>query len=138
MTPRVIDFEPAHLGEGCEAEGEFKKANGPCWTGVMGEQIIGSAGALIQWPGVAEAWISNWPRTKEMALWFHMTVRKRLREAVTERRLWRVQATVIQADARGRRWIELMGFCKECVSYHLGPNGEDCIRYYRIYRENLP
>jgi hypothetical protein len=139
LKPQLIDFKPEHLAD--QADGAFKAANGVGWTAVIGEQIIGSAGVLLLWGkdgGVGEAWIINWPRTKSLAIWFHKTIKAKLAEVVRTYRLWRMQANVCSTDRQARQWIEAVGFLKEGLALNFMPDGQDVVRYYRLYRENLP
>lgn len=142
MTPQIIDFLPAHLGEGNEADGEFKKKNGEAWTAVLGEQIVTSAGMIFTWgkgKGVGEAWIyPSWQRDCKLALWFHRTIKRKLAEVVTKEKLWRVQAYTLENDRQGRAWLERLGFLPAGVDFHYTPQAENTVRFYRIYRENLP
>lgn len=139
MIPKLIPFEPAHLGPGNEAEGQYKKDNGPAFTAVAGETILACGGVLIfGWGGVGEAWLNNWGPDYHFAIWFHRAAKKGLERIVREKKLWRLQVHVFQSDTKPRKWIERLGFLPECVRYHYGPDAEDAVSYYRIYRENLP
>ncbi len=141
IQPRLIDFLPAHMGEGREKDGEAKLRDGVAWSAVQGERLLGSAGLVFVFGperGMGHAWVNCWPRDRRLMLWFSRTIRQKLMETVHSYRLHRVEATVIAWDQQGRDWIESLGFVPEGLMQHYTPEGDHVLRYAVIFKEYLP
>ena len=107
---------------------------GPCYTGLINDEIIGAGGLIILWPGVAEAWLLTGNLTNKFSLSFHKTITKGLRLLIDSMGLHRVQAVVYQYNDIAIKWIERLGFVCEGLMEGYGPDQSNFWRYALIKR----
>jgi hypothetical protein len=143
MMMRIVAFEPDHLtaitprafeakemlllGNIRERAQEYLRY-GPAFTGVDGDQIVGCAGLVVLWPGVAEAWAVSthlWPsRAKSV----HKAILHGLRELSFTMGLWRIQTAIHGNHEVSYRWLLRMGFKDEGDMPGYGPDGVTYLR----------
>ena len=144
MTIKLIRFHPEHLEhidyrfheiETLEVWPGLKKAAihlpqaGPCFSGVIDGEIVGSAGLIKLWPGVAEAWMVTGTLTNNHALSFHKCVKHGLNRLIETLGLHRVQISVYQYYDMSIKWVERLGFKSEGLMDKYGPDGSNFYRY---------
>ncbi len=138
---RMIPFEPRHLCSVVPRQEDQKPPEimwsvlhkgGPAWTGMVDDRILFCAGILILWEGVAEAWsfcdeeASRYPRE---VLKYQVEYLNRM---IKERKLHRVQAHVLSSWRSAYRFMERLGFKRECLMRKYGANSEDYYLYGRV------
>ena len=146
---RMIPFEPRHLHsiipryedqKPPEVMWKVLHKGGPAWTGTVAtgtgapvqDRILFSAGLLLLWEGVAEVWsfcdeeASKYPREviKYQGEYLELMIK--------EHKLHRVQAHVLASWRSAYRYMERLGFKRECLMRKYGPNGEDFYLYGRV------
>lgn len=105
------------------------ETSGPAWTMWVGDEVVGCAGLILMWPGVAQAWLlpsvhlAQYPRSVVTALVGN------LKQAITDLKLRRVECSVDKNFKLGRRLVEWLGFDEEVVKLRYGPNDEDFVQY---------
>jgi RimJ/RimL family protein N-acetyltransferase len=138
---RVIRFTP----EALQAYGHVDleriwrayETSGPAWTMWVGDEVVGCAGLIVMWPGVAQAWLlpsvrlAQYPRSVVTALVDN------LKQAITDLHLRRVECNVDKNFKLGRRLVEWLGFDEEVVKQRAGPNDEDLVQYVIIQPRDL-
>ena len=92
-------------------------------------KIVGCAGVLSMWPGVAEAWTIFSKEAKENPFFIHRQTYRILRKIINKNQFRRVQAIVCSADPVSTKWIERLGFVKESVMKKFGADGSDHAMY---------
>ena len=113
------------------------ESGGPGFTGRLDGRILGCAGLLVHWPGVAHAWVLASKDVPHHPVTFHREIAFRFPPFIQELKLWRVQAEVDEAYDIGRRWARRMGFQEEGTMPLYGPTGQTYIRYALLIPENL-
>ena len=144
MKPRLEMFHVEHLGRLRPREsvdmGSLRHyghilGQGPGWTALMGDQVIGCAGICPLWPGVADIWAVFGDGVCGCRFWFHRVSKLLLRDAVAGLGLWRLQ-TLVRADSeRNIRWVESLGFEREWIRRRYGPDGTDFIDYALLRKD---
>lgn len=103
-----------------------KQTGGPAVTALDGDMILGCAGLLLPWPGIAIAWMVLSEQIGEHGVWMTKMVKRFLDDMIRCYALHRIEAVVLADNERNRRWIERLGFTRE--------NG--CARAYTQDRRN--
>lgn len=112
-----------------------KEQNGPAFTGVLGETILGCAGIVIPWSGVGFAWMVLSENIGAHSFWMTRMVKRFLHDMVRCYSLHRLEAIVLAENERNQRWIERLGFSRENgAARHYTSDRKDIIRYERIGR----
>lgn len=102
---------------------------GPAWTAWIDGRAVACGGIATLWRGRGQAWcllargIPKWAWIS-----IHRAAVARLREAGA-RGTWRIEAEALADYAPAVRWLEMLGFTRECLSRRYGPGGEDFYRY---------
>jgi hypothetical protein len=103
---------------------------GPCFTGIEGERIVGAAGLILLWPGVAQAWAvfsRSFP-----GLSAHRAIVKGFAGLIDSCRLHRIQAQVLASFEAGHEWVKRLGFEYEGPKKKYGPDRQDYVEYVRL------
>ena len=141
---RLVAFEPEHvsrldllpaqreqLGADWMAPyGEFLVQDDLAWSGFVGETLVGFAGLIPLWSGVAECWAlfsTHLPRHKLAAVRAILA----FLDAVQPARFHRIQAVVASGYEPGHRLAEVLGFRKEGLRLGYGKQAQDFWRYAR-------
>lgn len=143
MTPKIIPFEPEHLATmiGHHAVESDKKALealgqahvylqlGPCYSIIVGDEIIWCGGLVVLWPGVAEAWaVPSWA-VADYPLTVHRAVKQTLARLIQTLNLRRIQCSVVREYLQSRNWVKRLGFCFEGKMKNYGPDGATHYRF---------
>lgn len=145
----IIDFEPEHLQYMTPQAAQIRFADnidsvdamllkrpGLSFTGVApGGRILGCAGVVPLWPGVAQAWavLSDAALGEPVSL--TRAVDRELRGIAESLCLRRIQATVAENHHDGARWLAFLGFEIEGLLVNYGPHG---VGDYWMYGKVLP
>lgn len=111
---------------------ENLRDNTAAWTLEHNNEIIGSAGFVMYWPGVAEGWaiitdlIFKYPYTA------HKLFKKMIAGIEKQYEIHRLQTLCLENFERSQRWLERLGFKYEGKMEKFGPNGETYLRYARV------
>ena len=105
-------------------------AAGPCWSAVHDGQVLGCAGLVLHWRGLAGTWCMigadfptrGWP-------WLHKQVRRRLAQAARDLGVRRIEAEALTGWDPGARWLHLLGFRPEGIMPAYGHDGADYDRW---------
>jgi len=138
----LVPFESVHLDQFDDIEGEliflgaaFKATledtdtDGPGFTGIYKDEIIGCGGVRLFWAGVGEAW-GFYPQrffryTKEV-FWYTKTM---LNKIIMQFSLRRVQATARVDYPEAQNWLRHLGFRIEGRMKNYCPCGQDTFLY---------
>jgi len=102
------------------------------FTGFFGGQIAGCGGLIEQWKGRAIAWtLIDLSVVGRMMIPLHKHV-LRLIDSYQPSVFKRIEMTVDLGFNPGHRWARLLGFEKNCVLDHYGPDGRDHTLYSRV------
>lgn len=104
---------------------EVYSSAGPCYTLIVDEQMVASAGMVIHWPGMAELWAITTPLVEDYPLTFHRVVRDGLDKQITEHGLHRVECTVLTNHKVSVKWLTKMGFDIEGIRRKYDPYKND-------------
>jgi hypothetical protein len=143
---RIVPYEPWHyeylagktfttLKIGSEAIRLFSLAydlRGVAVTIQDGNQVIGCAGIMELWPGVGEAWSMFTDEIRGHPFYLHSRTKKIMADMISSRNYHRVQATVLSTDPVAIKWIERLGFQKECNMKQFGSDKSDHFLYVRM------
>lgn len=147
---KFIEFQPAHLlgirvdpvvqalrGKGdLLTYGKVRKAGGVTLTLAWfppGEllKIVACGGFVILWPGLAEMWLTVDIDTATLP-GVPLKLHRQLDEWIAQHGLDRVQSTTPVEWETGARFLEFLGFKKECVMKKFGPRGIDQYLFARV------
>lgn len=145
---KIIPFEPCHLDafeinhatkfetEHLKKMSHYWKQGGPCFTGVYKGKIIGCAGLMELWPGVAQAWAAFEKGFPMFSV--HKIVKKALATLMKDCRYHRVQSNTQGNFDIGKKWLigngksKGLGFDVETILREYGPDKSDFIQYVRL------
>ena len=117
--PYLVPFKAEHMLEfvnrDTNTRAEFayaltRERGGPAFTARVGEDILGCAGVILQWPGVGYVWVALDKRAAQYGVWITRTVRHILNDVIRIFNLHRVEAVVLSDDLTNLRWIQTLGF----------------------------
>lgn len=91
-------------------------AQGPSWTGWVGEHVVGCAGFVPIWQGRAYVWALLTKRAGPHMTQITHFVRARIAEQPTRR----IEATTLHSFEAGHRWLKALRFRRET------PDGMEC------------
>jgi hypothetical protein len=145
----IIPFKPEHprMMENPRNQGIYLGAEwmdtyldylplaGPAYTGLLNDKIVGCAGIMLLWPGVAEAWMLVDHYMDRYPVELHKTMKTALTIMSDKLKLHRLQAMVSDdSPAIWKKWMSRLGFCSEGVCAQFGPNREDFERFAKVWR----
>jgi hypothetical protein len=107
------------------------EVSGPGATCLYKDVIICSFGIRIFWEGAGEIW-GIFCRDIRKYIGVHRHIRDYLEETIDECKLDRVQARTRADSAEGNRYLNWLGFEKECLLQKFGPDGHDYNSYVRL------
>ena len=129
----IVDFKEEHAKCLCDTQGIYTNyaRRGVAYT-LMTTQPVFCAGAVLLWPGVAEAWfVKGGEVTNHPVSVFRHTMLM-IAEAIGKLHLHRLQATVLSTDEKAIRFVEGLGFQREGLIRKFSTNQEDYYLYARI------
>ena len=95
-------------------------------------KIIGSAGFISPWPGVANGWGFFSELIYKYPLTLHKTMKRMIPIIEAKHGIVRLQADCLKGFDKAVKWLERLGFEQEGEMRNYGPNGETMIRFARI------
>lgn len=144
---RLIPFEPYHLSLINCTRPEMKtvpgmidlddygnklKASGPAFSlFTINDEIIGSGGFGLYWPGVAEGWLMLSDSADRFFFSIHKLVSHSIPTFMNSMKLRRLQIMIPSDSKRAFNWATRLGFISEGLMTKYGPDGSD---YYRMAR----
>ncbi len=112
-----------------------KEQNGPAFTAIIDDKVIGCAGIVIPWPGMGIAWVVLDKAIEHHGVWMTRVIKHVIRDAMSGLGLYRLEAVVLTDSVRNQRWIELLGFTRENgMAKNYMPDGHNVYRYELIRR----
>lgn len=108
-----------------------KEIDGPAFTMLLDNVIVGCAGIQIFWPGTAVAWANfakeafSHPR---YAVWITRMTKGCLRDSVRAFHLRRIEMVVLVGNINNIRWAQKLGFEVEGISRRYTLLDEDVYR----------
>lgn len=107
--------------------------SGPAYTAKKEDIIIGAAGIMPMTKGVGSAWLLATPYINNYPLETARTVRRIFKGLSIKMRLHRVQTVALQDSSLDCRWLEWLGFQRECMMEAYGPNKENFYLYRKLF-----
>lgn len=101
----------------------------PGATAFANDLALVSAGIVIPWAGLGEAWMYCSPEIMNHKIWFVRAVRAGFQTMIEKFRLRRVQALIDATFPMNTRWATFLGFEYEGSLPYYGPEGETFYRY---------
>lgn len=99
---------------------------GYAFTVIDGGEIVGCAGVVVMWKGVAEVWALFSKQAKLANPWFlHRKSKLILDNILRDHEFHRVQAIVNLTDEQALQWIYALGFDLECIMRKYNSNQSD-------------
>ena len=87
--------------------------------------LLGCAGVVEMFKGVAEAWTMLSPEVKQAPMFLHRRTKRILHNIIEFKKFHRVQAVVNLTDERALQWIYALGFEMESRMKGFNPDGSD-------------
>jgi len=107
-----------------------KERQGPAFTAVYEDAVLGCAGVQIAWPGHGVAWSVFSPEILKWPVWLTRTCRNALRDIIRSHNLRRVEMVAIAEDDNAIKWAYALGFVVENGRAHrYTHSGEDVVRF---------
>ena len=136
----VIPFESRHMNGVRWIEEEHAKLFGveralrqyaahPAYSGFCDGDFVAAAGIIVPWIGLGEAWAIAGPLVQTHKTFFHRTIKDYLFTMARQMKLRRLQAMVRAEYEHSHRWVQALGFVRECVLHRYGIKGEDMVMY---------
>ena len=132
----LIDFEPEHLQRLSPqaAQEPFARninsvdamqlrRRGLSFTGIRDGRVLGCAGVVPLWPGVAQAWAVFSAAALSEPVALTRIVGREIDRIADTLALRRLQATVAETHHEGARWLAFLGFELEGLLVNYGPDG---------------
>ena len=139
MTPQLIPFRAEHMlalaNRDTPVREELmlaikKEREGPAYTAVLGETVIGCAGVILMWHGMGVVWMTLSETAALYRIWLTRTARRALADIMRAHGLHRLEAVVRADNERNSKWIEAMGFKPEGgIAHAYTEDRQDVIRY---------
>jgi RimJ/RimL family protein N-acetyltransferase len=129
MRAELTECPLVNSDEYAREQGEIFLKRGPAYSGIEDGKVIGSAGLMILWPGVAQAWILFSTDVENMKKFVYEIVSKYLVTIFCEHELRRVQAHCKADHPMAVKFLEQMGFTRECLMRKYGIDGSDHYLY---------
>lgn len=104
---------------------------GNAWTLEHEGEIIGSAGFIQPYPGVANGWAVTSELIYKYPLATHKAMVKMLGTLEKKHGLRRIQAECLKGFGKAVKWLMHLGFEFEGEMKRAGPNGETMLRFAR-------
>lgn len=102
---------------------------GPAYAGICSGRVVGAAGIARQWEGRAIAWSLLAPDIGHHFIELHRAVKR----TIDLFGIRRIEAHVDPKHESAVRWIQLLGFYRECTMRAFTPDGRDCDLYVRLH-----
>lgn len=142
MSLAIVPLEAAHYVEavgghaprGMDAQsiGERYARSGTAVAGFKDGRLLGVAGLIIPWPGLAEGWLVLTDFGRAHGVVCQRLILRHMARLLEEHQIRRLQADVVRRFALGRRWAIALGLRKEATMRAYGLDGEDYTRYVLI------
>lgn len=137
---RLVRFEAAHLAGIDWIERERTKQIGfnrafaayesnPGWSLFDGDRFVAGGGIVVPYTGLGEAWLIAGPLAPHHAVAVCRACRSGLDELALGLGLVRIQAMVLRHWEPGHRFLEHLGFTRECLVRKYGLHGADMYLY---------
>lgn len=112
---------------------EAYSRTGPTLTLMDNDRIICCGGvACGAWRGFGEFWLVPSIHVRAYMKSVFKNSRDFINDVIDKLDLYRVQATIREADTVAVGWIEHLGFERECLMRKFGPDGENHYLYARV------
>ena len=108
------------------------KDAGPAYTLFINDEIVGSAGIILQDWQRGEAWLLFNSLFYKYVKTTYKVIKQSLGQMIAEHDLRRVQALVDPNVQNGQTFMEHLGFEKEGLLKSFGPRGENLFIYARV------
>ncbi len=102
------------------------------YTALRRGKVVGCAGIIPLWNGVADLWMYLGKETFTDKLFACKIIKYYLNDIIKRHDIHRIQAVVKADYCQGIRFAELFKFKPEGTMKAYGPNKEDFIRYARV------
>jgi hypothetical protein len=132
MRGELTEYNLARSDEIAERDGEFYLSRGPCFSGVEDGKVLGSAGIMLMWPGVGEAWVLFSKDVVNIKKFVYTTITDYLITLVCDLDLRRVQAHCSSELPLAIKFLEQMGFEREGLMRKYGTDGSDHFLYAMV------
>jgi len=123
----------AALWQHIPAESFELLAKGDSVTGLYGTRIVGCGGIVLQWPGLAEAWLAITPLARLYPIHTFRWTKRFVEHYTRYRQLRRLQIHVNAEYPLALKFATTLGFHYEASLKNYGPNGET---FYLMARVN--
>lgn len=115
----------------------FREQGGPAFTAMLGARVLGSAGIIFMWPGVAGAWaMISTDLMKTYPVWTTRNVRRCIREWFRIFNLHRLEAEVLADNQLNIAWLEMLGFSPEGGVAHAYTSDKRTMLRYELLTPN--
>lgn len=108
--------------------------NGPAFTLLYKDKVVGCAGVMVLWPGVGEGWFRGSPliyEHKEKVIEASVAGFKMIKD----NGFHRIQAVVLKGWGAANRYVKTLGFEFEGEMRMYGPDKRDFLRYALVDQE---
>lgn len=131
MTYRLVPFHLSHVADmqydlhinpRLVAHFNQTRSNGPAFTLIADERVVGAGGVVLGWEGLGDAWAVLAPNAPKILV--TRMAKSMLQEVKRNLNLRRIQTFTLPEPKYGL-WVEALGFRSEGTLHKYGPNGED-------------
>lgn len=136
----LYDIEPQdhqkkshdHMLEQVDSGADLSEIERYGFTGLFGERPYVCSGFIHNWKWRGTAWSVI---DRSTVGWMMVPIHRAVMNSINEHQpsvFKRLEMTVLEGFAPGRRWAELLGFTKDCVMEHYCEDGMDYGLYSRV------
>ena len=120
-NPLLIPFEPFHLGKFINRDTGMSDdmstahifSNGPAYTAVVDDRIIGCAGVIILGYGIGVGWMTLSKEVEDHQFWLAKIVKKILRDIIRSFSLRQIESFILTDNDKNQLWAAFLGFQTE-------------------------
>lgn len=132
-----IDPDEVHTGDGDPAfitvhDNIAEDEHTWCRTLLYNKKVVALFGGAVRWSGMAEIWSIPTIHIRPIAKSYFQTMFDQLEKYEVELNIRRYQTCVRYDYVQNQKFMELLGFEKECLMRKFGPKGEDYFLYARL------
>lgn len=130
---KLCDVPPEY-----EAQAKTHIAAGAAYALCLKDKVIGVGGVRLYWEGVGQGWLLRtvpWRELVYKALDIYDIVDEKIKDIKNKYGLHRIQATVVDENIIGHKFLMRLSFQKEGILKKYGEDKRDSVMYARVWEE---
>jgi len=134
ILSQQLNFNELYLKPEHRKYALYLQQMGMSFTAFAQNKPIAAGGIYLLWENVAEGWVMATNEVWNYKLGMARHFKKKTDVLIETNKIKRLQTSVKADFWHGQKFAKWMGFEKEGLMKHYGPDGSDYIRYARIIK----